>query len=174
MKIRSLKTISLLLILGHSAVAENHNNRTILHHLDNDDDGLISFQEFHTSRHDQRFQQADQNEDGLLTLEEMMQHRTKKIQQRTQQRQVQQEKITARLAAHFTAMDSNEDGVLTAEERKIGLFNKLDSNQDGYLASDELDRPRTHGRHGMKQHHGRKHDQTSDLMQDSDHTESID
>ncbi len=96
--------------------------------LDADQDGQLSEDEVAEKLWD-RIADADLNEDGLVSLDELQEMRTQRKLRHNQDRDL------------FERFDGNDDGLLTAQELPDRLWKKLsvaDLDADGAIAGDEL------------------------------------
>lgn len=100
-----------------------------LERLDADSSGDVTFEEFSAAANS-RITDADANNDGRMTVEEI----ADEILRRRAERQAK------RLIERF---DTDDDGVLTTEEvqsRQQKRFALLDRNDDGKIEADEMPR----------------------------------
>lgn len=118
----------------------------MIERLDRDGDGAIDLDEFQMPpRAWSRFDNADANDDGTLTREELTAQLAKQASERE-----------ARAMAMFRESDINGDGAVTDEERKVSAFGKLDQNEDGLVTVEELRNAHAErGRHGRDGRHER-------------------
>jgi Ca2+-binding EF-hand superfamily protein len=122
------------LLLGLAAGAGAQPGGGMLRMMDTDGDGRVSEAEFKPPRRgpgSERLQQADSNDDGMVSREEhaaMMAER--------------QQQMQARAEAMFAAADADGDGALSQEEMQRAAFQRLDADGDGYITQEEFDRRR--------------------------------
>jgi Ca2+-binding EF-hand superfamily protein len=124
-----------------SAMQGMHAN---MHKADADKSGGITFDEFSAAMKG-RFEAADTNHDGKVTVEELA----------AQLEKEHYERMAKRMIARF---DTKGDGVLTLDEvegRQKKLFALLDKNDDGKLEKREMrGMGAWHHRGGWRGHHG--------------------
>jgi len=110
----------------------------MLETFDGNGDGKIARDEFEQVKA-QRFEEADTDNSGTLSQDELKSHRESRRMQRHD--------------ARFARMDADGSGELSAEEFQINrsnknMFDHLDSNQDDVIDADELPQPgQFRGRH---------------------------
>jgi Ca2+-binding EF-hand superfamily protein len=129
--------------LSTSAIAAEESGRrggqNLIQRADADKSGDITFEEFAAAM-DDRFANADANNDGKMTVGEVA----------DQIERMRAERMARRLIQRF---DTNGDGELTKAEieaRQKKRFALLDRNDDGKIAEDEL--PRRGERRGWRRH----------------------
>ncbi|MFT5208920.1 MAG: Ca2+-binding EF-hand superfamily protein [Flavobacterium sp.] len=145
--------LALLSLTQQSFAGEGKQKRNMMRALDTDGDKVLSFEEFQNGP-DQRFEGADADNDGLLTLDEMQ----SKHAERMAERQLRASEQLERIGARFTSLDTDASGDLTKEEARRGIFNQLDKNGDGFITKREAKKVR---------HHRRNH-QTDESSSESD------
>ena len=93
--------------------------------MDQDGNGLVSQQEFADHRAE-RVAKADQNGDGQLSEAEFMASAQSRMQER--------------MRRMFARLDQDQDGILSGSEltAKGPMFEKLDGNGDGALSLEEM------------------------------------
>ncbi|PCH61828.1 MAG: hypothetical protein COC19_04015 [SAR86 cluster bacterium] len=115
-----------------------------LKNLDTNQDGVVSFQEFHVMA-SQQANKLDTNQDGQLTVDEF------KIRRPQGRRDgggdanaggdraaMMQERMSKMAAQRFNAIDNDADGIVSIEDYVEHSFNRIDTDSDGILQSDEL------------------------------------
>lgn len=104
--------------------------KQLIRKLDQDGDGLISFEEFtlpDKSPASDRLADADADGDGNISRSEMEAQLRQHI-----------EADTAKAHERFETADVNGDGFVTPEEMRQVAFERIDTNEDGYLSAEEL------------------------------------
>lgn len=145
--------VSFLLALTTPVLAgDTRHAGKMMQHLDQDGDGLVSFDEFRGPG-GKMFMRADTDGDGAVTQAEMSAHRDQMMADRRAEREERMQRHHARMDEMFTAMDADGDGAVTQEEARAAAFSRMDANGDGVLSADELKRP--DGRHDGR--HARPH-----------------
>ncbi len=140
-KLRSVTAaLSAALLAGVASTAEANPDRP---KLDTNGDGSVDLAEFQAARPDftvEKFNEADQNDDGLLSRDELRQ---------------------AHGRARFERLDKDGNGSVSLEEIKAvkpdmtaERFGKLDANGDGQVSHEEM-RAAHQERH---RHHGERKD----------------
>lgn len=151
-----LVTLLSLIQAQQSFAGEGKHNRNMIRALDTDGDKTLSFEEFQNGPA-QRFDQADANDDGLLTLDEMQ----KKHRERTAEREATiQQRAGDRLEEmreRFTNSDTDASGDLTKEEAQRGIFNQLDRDGDGFITKREAKKARHHRENRHSDNNRRDH-----------------
>lgn len=112
--------------------------------LDTNADGKISAEEFSTHQA-ARFQTADSDKNGKVTLAELKAARDKHAKDR--------------FANRLSRLDQNQDGKISRDEAKQmsdDKFNRVDANSDGVLSQEELSNMRGKP-HGHDKGKGKKH-----------------
>ena len=112
---------SIATLLAVPAVALAHGSKGLAH-FDRDGNGTVTRDEMRTTEIE-RFDKADANHDGRLTLDEI------------------EAAHKERAAKHFADKDANKDGKLSRTEvpkMPDEVFARLDANKDGSLTPDEL------------------------------------
>jgi len=135
MKRSSIAVVSVLALgLTSAALAQPHRGdhdvdpQRVIDRLDSNGDGGLSIDEFREPPSAwARFDGADSNEDGMVTLEE--------IQSRIDEVSAE---MGERAEARFVEMDLDGDGAVTEGERKQAMFNRVDTDADGLITADEL------------------------------------
>lgn len=112
--------------------------------IDSNGDGVISRAEAAgaaAKRSTERFAAMDANGDGQVTREEMQAYR----QQRTEDRQANQQQRREEARNRARAADTNGDGAISANEAKaagmrrlVENFDAIDRNRDGLVTRDEM------------------------------------
>jgi Ca2+-binding EF-hand superfamily protein len=111
----------------------------MLDRFDTNKDGTIALEEF-TAVYDARFEAADTNSKGQITLEQWLESRPG------------QGYRTDRAEARFNRLDTNNDGVLSKDEVRSSAerkFTRMDSDGDGVITQDELAQMRGPGGRGQ-------------------------
>jgi Ca2+-binding EF-hand superfamily protein len=117
--------------------------------LDTNRDGRITWDESWAVL-TERFNAADADRSGGLTLEEFRNMRPQREGGRQPEGQ-RAERMEQRQAAMFRGLDANRDGVVTLEEMRAPAemrFRMADANGDGAITREELPRHRRHGPRG--------------------------
>ena len=104
----------------------------------------ISVDEFNPRR-EGIVERIDENEDGVVTLDEINQH----IAYREAEMAEKIAEMRQRIQQHFDDADTDANGMVTEYEARSAAFNRIDEDGNGYLTEDEL---RTADRHDMKRH----------------------
>jgi hypothetical protein len=110
--------------------------------LDTDGDKMISLAEAQQGAPwlASRFNDIDANKDGLLSIEEVLEHEP-----------MPGERIVHNMQDDFATADSNADGRLSRAEAEAmpivnDLFDEMDTNADGYVTTEEIhEHARSHG-----------------------------
>jgi len=116
-----LMMASMTSLLLTSGLALAHGGKGLAR-FDRDGNGAVTRDEMRTTAIE-RFEKADANHDGRLTLDEI------------------QAAHRERAAKHFAEKDTNKDGKLSRDEvakMPDEMFARLDTNKDGFLTPDEL------------------------------------
>jgi Ca2+-binding EF-hand superfamily protein len=117
--------------------------------LDTNRDGRITWDESWAVL-TERFNAADADRSGGLTLEEFRNLRPQREGRRAPEGR-RAERMEQRQAAMFRGLDANRDGVVTLEEMRGPAemrFRMADANGDGAITRDELPRGHRHGQRG--------------------------
>lgn len=149
MKTKNLALFLLMSMTASLAVANDHHAERMLSHLDENDDGQISIDEFKLPGK-RMLKRADENDDGLITLDEMQSSMNKHHEERQAETQARHDKKMEALTERFANMDADGDGFVTSDEARIAAFNHMDENQDGVISKDEIKPPKGKGHHGKK------------------------
>ncbi len=145
-------SVALCLVATLSFAGDRHSKKMIAH-MDQNGDELISMDEF-KGRQNRMFEEADSNQDGSLTIDELQAYMQVRVAEHAKEREQEHSEMQSRMAQHFAEMDTNNDQSITAEEAKSAAFNRMDKNGDGFIAADEMKRPRGHRNgKGSRQHH---------------------
>jgi len=145
----SLLGLALTVLSPSSFAAEGRFQQRMLERMDNNEDGVISIEEFQPPIED-RMSRADADNDGAVTLDELKQQRVERMADKEAHRVERQAAGAEKMAERFLAIDTDGSGGVTPEEARLAAFNRMDSNQDGSLSVDELRRPE--GRKGKGKH----------------------
>lgn len=128
------------------AMAENHGGKHAerFEKADTNGDGAISLDEVRAADAE-RFSEADTSGDGFLSKEEMTAFRDAKREERRE----------GRRDKRFERLDANEDGLISADEyaaRETKMFDRADANDDGLITLEEMEAaaPKRSGRHGQR------------------------
>lgn len=154
MKHKFIVASFLLSVTTPAFAGDTRHSDKMMQHLDQDGDGLVSFDEFRGPG-GKMFTRADTDGDGAVTQAEMSAHRDQMMSDRRAEREERMERHRARMDEMFAAMDADGDGAVTQEEARAAAFSRMDGNGDGVLSADELKRP--HDRHDGR-HSGRHRD----------------
>jgi Ca2+-binding EF-hand superfamily protein len=112
----------------HGGADRGRNLERLMERFDANGDGVLGMDEFQEPpRAWARFDDADANDDGMVTMAE--------IETRISERA---DAMLAKAAAMFVEADLDGDGAVTEDERRAAVFNRIDSNADGVLTVDEL------------------------------------
>ena len=139
------KNAAFILLAGVAMTAFGKPIDRMIEKLDNNEDGMISAEEFQPPRNRGMMKYMDMNKDGVVTMDEI-----------NEQFGDDQAKIALRKAAtmarakdFFSVADIDGDGFVTEEEAQSAAFNRIDKNSDGYLTKGELRnaKPNQGGRH---------------------------
>lgn len=150
--------------LSSSAFAaedESGHNR-VLANLDTDGDGSVNFEEFQ-ARGAKSLSRLDSDENGVLTLDELLKARQRRGPGNRGDREPSEEQIArieerrAAMAEHATArfqeLDTDGNGAVSLGEFQEANFLQLDSDNNGLLSAEEL-RPQRGGRRGPRGNRG--------------------
>tara|TARA_R110002073_G_scaffold153170_2_gene308150 strand:- start:32 stop:559 length:528 start_codon:yes stop_codon:yes gene_type:complete len=133
-----------------------------LTNLDTDGDGAVNFEEFQ-QRGAQSLSRLDSDENGVLTLDELLNarpdfgrpgdrnpDRPEREPSEEQIARMEQRKaeMAARATERFQEMDVNGDDIVSLDEYQEANFLALDRDNNGLLSAEEL-RPRRPGRRGQ-------------------------
>ncbi|MGC6499699.1 MAG: EF-hand domain-containing protein [Henriciella sp.] len=122
-------------LMGYASaqVTEDPEPRPIWTTMDSDADGHISRDEMRANSL-QRFESADMDGDGAVTLEEFQMAREA----------ARQARLAARQERLFDQLDTDQDGQISAAEfeaqnvqRRMRMFDRLDSNDDDMISATE-------------------------------------
>lgn len=113
----------------------------IMSHLDKDENGTISLNEFQRPEgRDAPEMRMDLNGDGSISEEEV----SDAVNQRS-----------GEALARFNEADIDGNGIVTAEERRQAVFNRIDSDADGQLTKSEMRKARKEMGKKMRRHGGK-------------------
>ena len=104
--------------------------------MDADGDGLLTLTEMQ-AREPRRLRKMDTNDDGGLSLDEML-SAMEAHQEKHKKRQAKRaERMANRVREQFTKLDENADGVVMPDEIRLATFTDMDANGDGFVSKDE-------------------------------------
>ena len=131
--------------MSMSAAADDHGKHPkqgkrmakAMTHLDANDDGVISFDEFRLpADRGAPEMRMDSDGDGALTRDEVSNAATQRVDE---------------ALARFDASDADGNGVVTIEERRQMAFNRMDADGNGEISNGEL---RKAGKERRRHHKG--------------------
>jgi Ca2+-binding EF-hand superfamily protein len=147
--------------LSSSAFAaedESGHNRALAN-LDTDGDGSVNFKEFQ-ARGGQSLSRLDSDENGVLTLDELLNARPGRgpgnrgdrpefepNEEQVARMEERRAAMAEQAAARFQEMDTDGNDVVSLEEFQEANFLELDSDNNGLLSAEEL-RPQRGSRRG--------------------------
>jgi len=108
---------------------------------DTNNDGALSMEEMQAARM-KRFDGADADKDGFISAGELTAHHEARMK----------EKQDDHFKGFTTRFDGNKDGKVAIDEIKTHepeFFKKADANSDGKLTADEMKAAKSKGHHGM-------------------------
>lgn len=147
------------------AVDDESGRNRALTNLDTDGDGSVNFEEFQ-ARGAQSLSRLDSDENGVLTLDELLnarpgrgpENRGDRPEREPSEEQIarmeeRRAEMTERATARFQEMDTDGNDIVNLEEYQEAAFLELDSDNNGLLSAKEL-RPQRSGRRGPGGHRG--------------------
>ena len=101
------------------------------------------------------FSVMDENDDGLITLDEMQSSMNKHYEERQAKADAEHAQRLESLSDRFANMDSDGNGAVTQQEARMAAFNRMDENKDGVISKDEIKPPKGRGHRGDNKSHNR-------------------
>lgn len=159
-KLSRVIAMSIFGLSSSAFAAEDESGRNrALSNLDTNGDGSVNFEEFQANSA-QSLSRLDSDENGVLTLDELLNARPGRggegrgdrperelSEEQIARMEERRSEMTERAASRFQEMDADGNDIVSLEEFQEANFLELDSDNNGLLSAEEL-RPRRGGRRG--------------------------